>query len=389
MMTEAAKWLAPEGAEPPPEQQIPAPVPELILPDSVQHPETELGRLGPPVNRRAPFYIGFVGALGVAAAYLLVRAVVDARTVLLVVGVALFLAIGLNPAVLWLCRHGVGRTLASVIVVVVLLAFVGGFIAAAVPPSVAEFHSLVVHWPKYRSDLLHGRGAIGRLAVRLHLSSYTSATGLARLRGHLLGGLFGGAKLVLSALAATAAVLALTVYFTIALPAVRHTFLEVIPRTRRERVAAMTDEVFDRVGGFVLGNIATSVIAAVGTFLWLIVWHVPYPLLLAMFVAIFDLIPIVGSTIAGIVVSFIALSVSLAVAIATAVFYVAYRLAEDYVITPRVMNRTVHISPGVTIIATLIGGVLLGLVGALVAIPVAATLNLLHHEVMSRQAERS
>ena len=130
-----------------------------------------------------------------------------------------------------------------------------------------------------------------------------------------------------------------------------------------------------------LGNLLTSLISGVGTYVWLLIFGVPYALLLGLFVALFDLIPMVGSTIAGIVVSLVALDKGVPVAIATAVFYIVYRFLEDYLVNPRVMKHTVKVTPGLTIIATLIGGTLLGLIGALVAIPVAATIHLLLEEV--------
>ncbi len=138
-----------------------------------------------------------------------------------------------------------------------------------------------------------------------------------------------------------------------------------------------------------LGNLVTSVVAGIGTYVWLTVFGVPYALLLSLFVALFDLIPLVGSTIAGIAVSLVALTRGLPVAVATAGFYIAYRFLEDYLLNPRVMKHTVRISPGVTIIATLIGGTLLGLIGALIAIPVAATVHLLLEEVVFSRQNRS
>jgi predicted PurR-regulated permease PerM len=170
---------------------------------------------------------------------------------------------------------------------------------------------------------------------------------------------------------------------------VKRLWLSLYPLSRRQRVQLLTEEVFDRVGGFMLGNLLTSVVAGVGTYIWLSVFGVPYALLLAMFVALFDLIPMVGSTIAGAVVTAIALTKGVPVAIATGLFYVVYRLLEDYLLNPRVMKHTVKVSPGLTIIATLIGGTLLGLVGALVAIPAAATIELLLQEVaFPRQNQR-
>jgi predicted PurR-regulated permease PerM len=155
------------------------------------------------------------------------------------------------------------------------------------------------------------------------------------------------------------------------------------------RAALITDEVFDRVGDFMLGNLLTSVISGIGTYIWLSIFGVPYAVLLALVVALFDLIPMVGSTIAGVIVSLVALTKGVPVGIATLGFYIVYRYLEDYLLNPRVMKHTVKVTPGLTIIATLIGGTLLGLVGALVAIPIAATIHLLLEEVtIPRQNER-
>jgi predicted PurR-regulated permease PerM len=151
----------------------------------------------------------------------------------------------------------------------------------------------------------------------------------------------------------------------------------------------LIDEAFSRVGGYVLGNLVTSVIAGLGTLIWLVIFGIPYPLLLAVFVAFMDLIPIVGSTIAGIIVALVALTVSLPIAGATAGFYILYRQAEDYLITPRVMNRTVDVPGLVTVIAVLIGGALLGIIGALIAIPVAAGIKLVLDEVSYPRMDNS
>ena len=188
---------------------------------------------------------------------------------------------------------------------------------------------------------------------------------------------------------ATVSVVSLTLYFLIALPGVKRLWLSLITRSRRERVGLLTDEVFARVGGFMLGNLLTSLISAIGTYIWLLIFGVPYALLLALVVGVFDLIPMVGSTIAGVIVSLVALSKGLPIGIATACFYITYRFLEDYLLNPRVMKHTVKVTPGLTIIATLIGGSLLGIIGALIAVPIAATIQLLLQEVVfPRQSQR-
>jgi predicted PurR-regulated permease PerM len=118
------------------------------------------------------------------------------------------------------------------------------------------------------------------------------------------------------------------------------------------------------------------------TYVWALAWSIPYPAALGVVVALFGLVPVVGSSIGGLIVTLVALSVSVKVAVATLVYYVAARLAEDYLIAPRVNRRTVDVHPLVTILAVLAGAALLGVVGALVAIPAAVAIRLVATEVL-------
>jgi predicted PurR-regulated permease PerM len=184
-------------------------------------------------------------------------------------------------------------------------------------------------------------------------------------------------------------VLVLSVYFLADLPRIKLLVYRLVPHSRRARAILIGDQIFDKVGGFVLGNVVTSVIAGLGTFLWMIAFDLPYPILLGLLVAFLDLIPVIGSTIGGAIVTLIALTVSLPIAVATLGFYIAYRLAEDYLVTPRVMGRTVQVPGAVSVVAVLLGGTLMGIVGALVAIPAAAALRLLLQEVVFRRLDDS
>jgi len=150
----------------------------------------------------------------------------------------------------------------------------------------------------------------------------------------------------------------------------------------------LTDEILDRVGGYVLGDLFTSFIAGFGTLAWAVIFGIPYAVFLGLLVALLDLIPIVGSTIGGIIVALVALSVSLPLAIATGIFYLVYRFLEDYLLTPRVMAHTVEVPGLVTVVATVIGAALLGIIGALVAIPVAAAIKLVLDQVAVPSLER-
>jgi len=341
------------------------------------------GQPGRRFDRDSPFVIGLTGTFGVAVAYGLIQGVVRAGEVLSLIAVALVVGIGLDPAVRFLTRHRLSRPWAVVVITLVFLGVVGGFIAAAVPPIAHEVSTLSNQIPHYRHELTSGKGAAGRIAAKLHLTSYFkqkkgASSGISL---NVLGGALGAGKAALSVVGALLIIVILTVYFLAALPKIEATALRLVPSSRRERARVLGNEVFIRVGGFVLGNLLTSFVAGLGTFIWMAAFGLPYPILLGLLVAFADLIPAVGSTIGGVVVSLIALSHSLPVALATVAFYVIYRFLEDYLLSPRIMARTVRISPGITIISTLIGGALLGIVGALVAIPIAAIIQLLLEEM--------
>ena len=195
--------------------------------------------------------------------------------------------------------------------------------------------------------------------------------------------------MVFSALSSTLIVIVLTVYFVADLPRIRANLYRLIPHSRRPRAILLGDEIFAKVGGYVLGNALISLIAGVLTFAFLVIMGVPYALLLAIFVALLDLVPVIGSTLAGTVVCLVALSVSLPVCMATIGFFVAYRLVEDYLLVPRIIGRVVKVPALVTVVAVLVGGALLGIVGALVAIPAAAALLLLAREVVFPRLDRA
>jgi len=180
----------------------------------------------------------------------------------------------------------------------------------------------------------------------------------------------------------------LTVYFLANLPDIRTTLYRFVPNSRRPRAILIGDRVFAKVGTYMMGNLLISFIAGAATFIWLIIFDVPYPLLLAIFVALLDLIPF-GSTVAGFIVAAVALTVSIPVSIATLVFYVVFRLAEDYLLVPKIIGKVVEVPAVATLVAVLVGGALLGLVGALVAIPVAAAIQLLLQELLFTRLDKT
>ena len=352
-----------------------------ILAAEMSSDELPLGSLGRRFNRRSPFYIGLTASAGVAVTYGIVRVLGSLSSVLILIGVAFFLAIGLEPAASWFVNRGLPRWLATTLVFVVFLAAMGGFVAAAIPPLVQQAEDLVHQVPNYLQQAQDHSSAIGRLNDRFHLQQRITDA-VKGSGGSALNEVVSAGTAVFGALADSLIVIVLTVYFLVDMPRIRTTMYRLVPGTRRPRAILIGDEVFAKVGAYVLGNVLISVITGVATFIWLIAFGVPYPLLLAIFVAVLDLVPIVGSTIAGVVSAAVALTVSLPVCIATVAFFIVFRLLEDYLLMPRIIGRAVKVPGLITVVAVLIGGALLGIVGALVAIPIAAALQLLTQEVL-------
>ena len=374
-----------------PDEGLEPDVPPLLILPPTARPEVgdsinDLGDLGRPFNHRTPFLVGMNAAFGVAVAYVVVRGIADITAVIVIIGLALFIAIGLDPIIGFFVSKGLRRGSAATLVALGFLLIIVGFALAALAPLAHEYQVLVKNYPRYRENLIAGKGWAGTLVVKLHLTGYLQRNPGIKIP---VGGVLGAGKFLLSISVATISIVALTIYFLIALPGVKGLWLALIPRSRRSRVDLLTSEVFSRVGGFMLGNLVTSLISGVGTLVWLVVFGVRYAFVLALAVAFFDLIPMVGSTIAGVLVTLVSFTSGVGVGIATAIFYVVYRYLEDYFLNPRVMGHTVKVSAGLTIVATLIGAALLGLLGALVAIPAAATVQLILEEVaIPRQNQR-
>ncbi len=347
-------------------------------------PENEFGTVGRPFDRRGPFLIGFVGALGAVCALALAWMVIAAGQVLVLLGLAFFIAVGLDPAVVALYRRGVPRWAAVTVVLLVALGTFIGFLVLAIPVLATQASDLAQNLPHYVHEAQNHNTQLGKLNSKYHI-----VRGLQKL---LNGGSFNSAvgvgKAILNVVTSTVLVVVVTVYLLADFPRLKHWLYQLAPRTRRPRMILLTDEILDRVGGYVLGNLFTSFIAGVGTFLWALLLGIPYALLLGLMVALLDLIPIIGSTIGGVIVALVALTVSPTLAIATAIFYVLYRFLEDYLLIPHVMARTVAVPGLVTVLATVLGGALLGLIGALVAIPVAAAIKLLHEEITAPRLEQ-
>jgi predicted PurR-regulated permease PerM len=352
---------------------------EIVAEADEQHP---FGVPGAPLNSRSPFRIAVGASFGVLIVALAAESVIKARSVLVLIAVSAFLAIGLNPMVEWLQTHGIGRKASVALISLGFLLFFGGAGYAVAQPVASQAHNLANGLPAEAQHLRDTNKTFRDLDKRFQLvDKITKAANDSNLKTKVTNGVIGAAGVAVSALFNFFTVLVLTLYILANYPTIKRTAWRIAPRSRRPRVGLLGDEILRRVGGYVLGNIVTSIVIGVVTFGFLMAIGVPNAAPIALFVAIFDIIPLVGATIAGIVTVIIALFHSLPAGIATAIFYIVYQQFENYVLVPRVMKKTVDVSPLTTIIAALLGGALLGIVGALVAIPIAAAIQLMAQEV--------
>lgn len=349
--------------------------------------EAPLGSPGSPLNWHSPFLVGLTASAGIAVTYGVVRALGAASPMLLLIGVAFFVALGLEPAVSWLTRKWMPRWAAVTAVIIAVMAMLVGTLAAAVPPLARQARQFVNQAPHYVQRVEDHSSWIGRLNDLLHVQQRITET-IHSSGGPVLTEAVKAGTAVFGAFADLLVVAALSVYFLVDLPRIRATLYRLVPHSRRPRVILIGDEVYARVGAYVFGNVVISVVAGAATVIWLVIFHVPYPLLLGMFVALLDLVPF-GSTIAGFIVAAVALTVSAPIAVATLGFYLVFRLAEDYLLVPKVIGRAVKVPAVVTLLAVLVGGALLGIVGALVAIPVAAAIQLCAQEVVFPRLDES
>jgi predicted PurR-regulated permease PerM len=354
------------------------------LPDS----ESPYGRPGPPLARDAPFYRGFLWALGAAAALAIALAVQDATSVLVLILISAFLAIGLDPVVSFAQRRGVPRGWAVAGIAVLFLGAVTAVVFVLGGVLRSQVTSFINDAPHLLQDLRRNR-SIARLDAKYHLisklqdrlqSSDLADTALSRL-------LDIGASVV-NAAVGIVVVFVLTLYFVAALPRITRAMYSLAPASRRERVAALGDEILRRVGGYALGAVLVATVAGTVTVIFAFcVGLGDYALALGLLVAVLDLMPLVGAILGAAIVCLVGLATSVPVGIACIVFYVIYEALEGYVIYPRVMRSSVDVPEYVTIVAVLIGGATGGIVGALLALPIAAALLLLVREVWVRRQD--
>ncbi|UWZ49703.1 AI-2E family transporter [Dactylosporangium matsuzakiense] len=331
--------------------------------------------------RRSPLIIGFLAGLGLLLAYTAYQAVQNVYSILLLIFIAAFLAIGLNPAVVRLTKWGLPRGLAVAAVGVGAMLVLCGGIVALIPPLVQQSNELIVNLPQY-IDNLQRNDQLNKLNDDYKLLDQLKNVATAANVTKALGGVWGGVQVAFSAIFNIVTVIILTLYFMAAFERLKAGGYKLVPASRRERVRLLGDEILSKVGAYLGGALAIAVIAGLSSFVFLLILGIAYPYALAVLVAITDLIPQIGATLGAVVVSIVGFATSIQAGIACVIFFVIYQQVENYLIYPTVMRRAVKVSDLAAIISVLVGVALMGVVGALIAIPVIAAIQLIFREVV-------
>jgi predicted PurR-regulated permease PerM len=302
------------------------------------------------------------------------------RRVLTWVFVALFLTLALEPAVRFLQHRGLTRGAAAAIIYLVALLVAIGLGALLLPPLIDQIRGLADAAPGYVHDLTKGRGPLGFLERKYHVvekvREATKNGGASTLAGGA-GTVVSIGRSVVTSIVAFVTVVFLMLFMILEGPAWVQRGIGLMPVEQRPRWRSIGDQIAQTVSGYVTGNLLLSVIAGGSSTIVLLILGVPFALALGLLVAILDLIPLAGATVAGIVLGTVGFLTSITAGVIVVVFFVVYQQIENHVLQPLVYGRTVQLTPLVVLISVLIGSEVAGVLGALAAIPVAGTLQIL------------
>ena len=323
----------------------------------------------------------------------MLRALQSASQVFVLLIISLFLAMGLNPAVHALEKRRMKRSYAVACVVLMVIAFVVLAGLIVVPPVIRQINDFLNSAPQL-IDSLKGNQTLARLNEQYgFIDSMQKKFQEYITNGRLISGAFGGVvgvgRTVLSGVFSALTVMVLTLYFLASLPSVTSIFYRLAPASRREKVARIGDAIIYQVGAFVGSQVTISILAGIFVTIMSTALKLPYALALGVLVIFVALIPLIGHFLGVSIVTLVALTQSPGKGILVLVLYTAYVQIENYLITPRIMRRSLSIPGLVTITAALLGTSLLGLVGGVLAVPLAAAVMLIMNEVIFPKADNS
>lgn len=342
--------------------------------------------------RSDAFRIGFLATLGGLIAIALGFAFTQLSTVVICILASLFLALGLDPLVRWLTRRRIPRGWSIMIVFILVIAFAVLVFFLVIPAVVDQTTELITSLPgevkaitqeqwftQVFGDSVDTKKLVEDLENFLSDPNNLAALGggVLKIGVALINGLSGGILVVV-----------LTLFFLGSLEAVKSSFYVLVPMSKRQGVVSITDQIVTSIGKYVSGQVILAGTNGVFGFIAMMIIGVPYAGALAVVAFLLALIPLVGTIISAILVTFIALTVSPVTAVAIGIYFLIYMQVEAYVFSPRVMNKAVDVPGILVVIGALVGGTLLGVLGALIAVPVVASvLIIIKQVVVPRQAE--
>ena len=320
------------------------------------------------------------------------------RAILLLVVVALFVAVIINPFVRWLSQHGLSRSLAVAAVysfLVVLVAALGYVFVHPVVQSATRFaHDL----PHLVRQAQAGKGPVGRLVARLHLANYVNqhAPALEQAITKLSRPALDVGKTVLSGVVSLVTIAFLSLFMVLELPRIFENVLRFMPDERAAQVRRVTEQMTNQVTGFMVGDLATSIIAGLVVFVALEVTGVPFAVVLSLWLGLVDFLPLIGGLIGGVPAIGVAFLHSTTAGIVTIVLFLVYQQIENHFLNPLIIAKTVRLNPFWVLLAVLFGAAIgdtiaatFGAIcGAIVAVPVAGAIQVLIGELVRSRGSR-
>ncbi len=345
----------------------------------------EPGSAGTRLAVQHPLYVGFMGTVGVGIALLVYWVGSNTTQLLLWILTALFIALGLEPVVGWLERKGAPRAVGILTAVGGLALAIAAFFATLIPTMVAQVTEIVREAPRWIQEFIDSEFFLSldrQFGVRDRISQELEKfVNNPEAMGGIFGGVVGFGTTVANGLFGTLIVLVLSLYFLGAMPGMKQWGYRLAPRSRRSKVEALSEQITGSVGNYVIGQAVVALLNATFAFILMSIVGVPFSVLLAFVVALLAFIPLVGGLIAGILVTVIALTAGWQTAAVYGIAYFAYLQFEAYFVSPRIMQKAVAVPGAVAVISVIAGGSLLGVLGALIAIPTAAAIMLLIKEL--------
>ena len=339
------------------------------------------------------FRLGLFGGLGVLVAIVIGAGISSLATILTYVGAALFLALGIDPAVSFLQRHRFPRPAAILTVLVAILGVFAGLVLAVIPVIIDQVNALVKSVPDIVSSITNDNSIQKWWDSTFSFIPYADAVTnvqdfFTKNLGTITGGVFSTVVNIATGTFGVIIVLILTLYFVASLSSIKRGLYQLVPATKREKFIDIAEQISKSVGRYVLGQGALGLTNGILSFLFFSVLllfgvSVKYYALLAFIAFLFSLVPLVGTVTGSAVICLLVLLFNgWPTVIFPIVYYLIYMQVEAYVISPNIMNRAVKVPGVVVVIAALAGGTLLGVLGALVAIPVAASILLIIKQVV-------